>query len=150
MCHQLSKGNTTTSYHVLTITRKPYKYICCLLSINIKMYQIERTGVKRTVSNQGHVKFGLFRPRTVIYVENETLFTLKNRFRLSIIIPGKCKYILLNKNVSTCNYFQRTRTVPLGYTLLSTIQRYLKSFAIIFPVICRNRLQSRPDKMTMR
>ena len=58
---------------------------------------------------------------------------LKNRFRLAIIIPGKCKYIFLNKNVHTCNYFQRTckyislglsdgfHVVILGFTWLSLV-----------------------------
>ena len=40
---------------------------------------------------------------------------LQNRFRLAIIIPGKCKYILLNKNVRTCNYLQCTcKYIPQG------------------------------------
>ena len=40
---------------------------------------------------------------------------LKNRFCLAIIIPGKCKYILLNKNVHTCNYLQRScKNIPQG------------------------------------
>ena len=40
---------------------------------------------------------------------------LKNRFRLAIIIPGQCKYILLNKNVRTCNYLQRAcKYIPQG------------------------------------
>ena len=40
---------------------------------------------------------------------------LKNRFRLAIIIPGKYKYILLNKNVRTCNYLQCTcKYIPQG------------------------------------
>ena len=40
---------------------------------------------------------------------------LKNRLRLVIIIPGKCKYILLSKNVRTCNYLQRTcKYIPQG------------------------------------
>ena len=101
---------------------------------------------------------------------------LKNRFRLAIIIPGKCKYILLNKNVRICNYLQRPGTyffqelsdsfhvvprgfrwlslVILGYSWLylviydSNICEIVCAFAIIFPVICRNFLQSRPDKMT--
>ena len=35
---------------------------------------------------------------------------LKNRFRLAIIVPGKCKSIIsaLHKNVRICNYLQRT------------------------------------------
>ena len=40
---------------------------------------------------------------------------LKNRFRLAIIIPGKCKYILLNKKVRICNYLQCTcKYIPQG------------------------------------
>ena len=40
---------------------------------------------------------------------------LKNRFRLAIIIPGKCKYILLNKNLRTCKNLQRTcKYIPEG------------------------------------
>ena len=35
---------------------------------------------------------------------------LKNRFRILIIVSGKCKYyyILLIENVRRCNYLQRT------------------------------------------
>ena len=76
---------------------------------------------------------------------------LKNCFRLATIIPGKCKNILLNKNVRTYNYIQCTckyipqgisdgfhvvpcgfrwfPMVPLGYTWLSTNQIYVKSIA---------------------
>ena len=58
--------------------------------------------LKRTIANQGRVKFGLFRPRTVIYVGNDTLFTFtkiglgdfKKSFSLAIIVPVKCDYIL--------------------------------------------------------
>ena len=40
---------------------------------------------------------------------------LKNYFRHAIIIPSKCKYILLNKNVRKCNYLQRTcKYIPQG------------------------------------
>ena len=40
---------------------------------------------------------------------------LKNRFRLTIIITGKCKYILLNKKLRTCNYLQRIcKYIPQG------------------------------------
>ena len=102
---------------------------------------------------------------------------LKNLLSLAFIIPGKCKYILLNKNLCKCNYLQRTckyiphglsdgfhvvpcgfRWFPLvicGYRLYlviydSNIYEIVCAFAIIFPVICRNLLQSRPDKKTMR
>ena len=37
--------------------------------------QIQLISIKRTVSNQGYVKFSLFRPRTVMYVENDELYT---------------------------------------------------------------------------
>ena len=58
--------------------------------------------LKRTIANQGRVKFGLFRPLTVIYVGNDTLFTFikisfgdfKKSFSLAIIVPDKCDYIL--------------------------------------------------------
>ena len=40
------------------------------------------------VAYKGHVKFWLFRPRTVIYVGNDTPFTFTK------IVPGKCDYIL--------------------------------------------------------
>ena len=129
--------------------------------------------------------------------------SLKNCFRFAIIIPGKCKYILLNKNVPICKYIPQGlsngyHVVPsgfwwfplvilgypwlsypwlslvslgypwlslvilgypwlslviLGYTWLTTIQIYAKLFAHLqfsFPVICRNLLQLRPDKMNMR
>ena len=59
---------------------------------------------------------------------------LKNHFRrLAIIIPGKCKYILLNKNVRTCNYLHHTfkyitqglsddfHVVACGYPWLSLV-----------------------------
>ena len=58
-----------------------------------------------------------------MYIENDALFTftklarvhLKNRFRLAINIPGKCKKILLNKNLRTCNYLQRPcKYIPKG------------------------------------
>jgi hypothetical protein len=40
---------------------------------------------------------------------------LKNRFCLAIIIPGKCKYILLNKNMRTYNYLQSNcKYIPQG------------------------------------
>ena len=114
--------------------------------------------------------------------------SLKNHFRLAIIIPDKCKYILLDKNVRTCSYLQRTckyipqglsngfhvvlrgfRLFPLvilgfprlsliilGYPWLSlviydsNICEIVCAFVIIFSLICRNLLQSRSDKMTMR
>ena len=40
---------------------------------------------------------------------------LKNRLHLAIIISGKYKYILLNKNMRTCNHLQRTcKYIPQG------------------------------------
>ena len=51
---------------------------------------------------------------------------LKNRFRLVIIIPGKPKYILLNKNVRTCNYLQRFAGSPwLSFVILCYTWLYL-------------------------
>ena len=100
---------------------------------------------------------------------------LKNRFRILIIVSGKCKYyyILLIENVRRCNYaiissalanifFTDFLTVfpwfpldSLGYPWLllviydSNIYEIVCAFVTIFPVICRNFLQSRQDKMTM-
>ena len=68
---------------------------------------------------------------------------LKNRFRLAIVVLGKCKYILLIENVRTHNYLQRNckyiqglsrgfrqlSLVILGYRWLSTILIYVNSFA---------------------
>ena len=49
--------------------------------------------------------------RIIIYI----LFSLKNCFRLAFNFSGKCKYILLSKNVRTCNYLQRTcKYIPQG------------------------------------
>ena len=64
---------------------------------------------ERIVSNKDHVKY---RPRTAIYVENDILFSpkfarvlLKNRFRLAIIGPGKCDYILTFLHcIKTCEH----------------------------------------------
>ena len=43
---------------------------------------------------------------------------LRNRFRLAIIVPGKRKYILLIKNVPTCNYLHRTcKYIPQGHSV---------------------------------
>ena len=56
--------------------------------------------LKRTVAYQGHVKFRIFRPRTVISVKNYTPLTkigqgaFKNRFSLAIEVSAICVYIL--------------------------------------------------------
>ena len=56
--------------------------------------QLERKDIQRTVSNQGHVKFLLFRPQIVIYVENDKLFNFTK--------------IGQGENMRTCNYLQCT------------------------------------------
>ena len=89
--------------------------------------------IKRTFSNKDHVQFRLFRPRTVIYVENDTLFTFtkigegasQKRFRLAIIVAGKCDYILMFphciKLLARITLYRWLSLVPLGSPWLSLV-----------------------------
>jgi hypothetical protein len=58
-----------------------------------KGYTINQSIEPRVTTTPPHTKY-------------QNILPLKNRFRLAIIVPGKCKYILLHKNVRTCNYLQ--------------------------------------------